>query len=217
MCAVRPFVFSVVILAAGRSTRMGQPKMLLRWRETSVVGHLIGTWKELGAEQVAVVRAADDEAMEAELDRLRFPKEDRIINHRAQEGMFSSVKCAAKWSGWSKSTTHSVIALGDQPHLQRGTLEALVDFTRARPAKICQPGIGGHGLHPVILSREYFQKLAETSAETLKDFLQLMADNVELMETDDAGADLDIDSPEDYEKAKRWQGDATGTGHQQCV
>ena len=44
-----------------------------------------------------------------------------------------------------------------------------------------------------------------------------MAENVELMETDDAGADLDIDSPEDYEKAKRWERGASGTGPQRCT
>jgi molybdenum cofactor cytidylyltransferase len=205
MPAARPFVFSVAILAAGRSGRMGRPKMLLPWRDTTVVGHLIATWKGLGAEHVAVVRAASDEALARELDRLGFAKEDRIINRAADGGMFSSVRCAAQWGGWSELTTHFVIALGDQPHLRRKMLEVLVDFAKAHPDKICQPGRREHGMHPVILPREHFEKLADTSAETLKDFLQLMTDNVELMETDDTGADLDIDSPEDYEKAKRWE------------
>ena len=156
--------------------------------------------------------------MEAELARLGVSKQDHIINHRAQEGMFSSVRCAAQWSGWSELTTHFVIALGDQPHLRRETLEALMDFATAHPDKICQPGREGHGLHPVVLPRKYFKKLVGTSAETLQgDLLQLIgAKNVELMETDDAGADLDIDSPEDYEKAKRWEQGATGTEPQRC-
>lgn len=216
MSASQPFVFTVVILAAGRSGRMGRPKMLLRWQDTTVVGHLIATWKKLGAEQVAVVRAADDGAMEAELDRLGLAKECRILNHEVQAGMFGSVRCAARWSGWSDLTTHIIIALGDQPHLRREMLETLIGFAKAHPDSICQPGRGGHGLHPVILPRKNFEKVADTKARTLKDFLQLMADNVELMETDDAGADLDIDSPEDYEKAKRWERGATGIGHQRC-
>jgi molybdenum cofactor cytidylyltransferase len=214
MPASEPFVFSVAILAAGRSSRMGQPKMLLPWQDTTVVGHLIATWKALGAKQIVVVRAADDRAMEVELNRLGFAREDRIINHEAHKGMFSSVRCAARWEGWSELATHFIVALGDQPHLRRETLQALLDFAKAHPEKVCQPGKGEHGLHPVVLPRKYFEKLGDTSAETLKDFLRLMADNVELMETDDAGADLDIDSPEDYEKAKRWGRGATGTGHQ---
>ena len=156
MSASQPFVFSVAILAAGRSSRMGQPKMLLAWQDTTVVGHLIATWIGLGAKQVAVVRAADDGAMEVELDRLGVSRQDHIINHRAQEGMFSSVLCAARWEGWSELATHFVIALGDQPHLRRETLRALMDFAKAHPDKICQPGSGGRGLHPVVLPRKHF-------------------------------------------------------------
>ena len=47
--------FAVVILAAGASSRMGRPKLLLPWRGTTVVGHLISQWRELGAAQIAIV------------------------------------------------------------------------------------------------------------------------------------------------------------------
>jgi len=188
--------------------------MLLAWQDTTVVGHLIATWKELGADQIAVVHAEGDEAIEAELNRLRISSQGRIINQEPQQGMFSSVRAAAKWRSWCELTTHFIIALGDQPHLRREMLEALMSFASAHPSKICQPGRSGHGMHPVILPRKNFEKLADTKVETLKDFLQLMANEVELMETDDAGADLDIDSPEDYEKAKRWGQGSTGAGYQ---
>ena len=38
----------VVILGAGASARMGEPKLLLPWRGTTVIGHLISQWRELG-------------------------------------------------------------------------------------------------------------------------------------------------------------------------
>ena len=47
--AERSFSVGVVILAAGRSARMGRPKLLLPWGETSVLGHLIKQWQALGA------------------------------------------------------------------------------------------------------------------------------------------------------------------------
>lgn len=206
-----PFDLSVVILAAGNSSRMGQPKMLLRWRGSSIVGHLISIWKELGARHIAVVTAADDAAMEAELNRLGFPKEDRIVNPEPGRGMFSSVRCAAEWSAWDATSTHWAIALGDQPHLRRQTLVALIDFARGHPGAICQPGRGGHGLHPVVLPKRHFEKLNDSKAATLKEFLQSMADDVKLMETADAGADLDIDLPEDYEKAKQLERGSAAT------
>ena len=112
----RAFFLGVVLLAAGRSTRMGKPKLLLPWGRTSVLGHLIKQWKALGAKQIAVVCAPDDGAMRVELDRLGFPVQDRIINPAPDRGMFSSIQCAAQWSGWQAALTHWAIVLGDQPH-----------------------------------------------------------------------------------------------------
>ena len=39
----------VVILGAGASSRMGRPKLLLPWRDTTVIGQIIRQWRELGA------------------------------------------------------------------------------------------------------------------------------------------------------------------------
>ena len=61
--AERSFSVGVVILAAGRSARMGRPKLLLPWGETSVLGHLIKQWQALGARQIAVVCAPGDQAI----------------------------------------------------------------------------------------------------------------------------------------------------------
>src|SRR6266705_747393 len=75
-----PLPFAVVILAAGASSRMGQPKMLLPWGKTSVLGHLILQWRNAGAEQIAVVLAPENRRLQRELDRLSFPPENRISN-----------------------------------------------------------------------------------------------------------------------------------------
>ena len=182
---------------------MGLPKLLLQWRATTVIGHLISEWTALGANQIAVVHAANDRPMETELDRLGFPLENRIVNPDADSGMFSSVRCAANWRGWDESTTHRAITLGDQPHVRRETLAALIDYAKRNPDKICQPGRGARGMHPIILPQEFFEKLSGSKSETLKDFLVSMPDEVKLMETNDAGLDLDIDFPADYERAKQ--------------
>ncbi len=95
----RAFAVGVIILAAGRSARMGRPKLLLPWGGTSVLGHLIRQWRALDAKQIAVVCARDDGAMQAELDRLGFAEENRICNPAPERGMFSSIQCAAQWPG----------------------------------------------------------------------------------------------------------------------
>jgi len=199
--AARAFSVGVVILAAGRSARMGRPKLLLPWGETSVLGHLIGQWRALGAKQVAVVCAPGDRAIQAELDRLGFAEKDRIINPTPERGMFSSIQCAAQWPGWQAALTHWAIVLGDQPHLRPQTLRQVLDFSAAHPTKVCQPARRGHGRHPVLLPKTVLRQLAGSTAATLKEFLVARSREASLCEVDDPGMEVDIDRPEDYDKA----------------
>ena len=195
--------FGVVILAAGASSRMGKPKLLLPWGGTSVLGHLIGQWKALRAGQIAAVWATGDQAVSAELDRLDFPGLNRVVNPTPKRGMFSSVQSAARWSGWNAELTHWAIVLGDQPHLRPDTLRTLLDFAGAHPNQVCQPGRRGRPRHPVVVPKTVFVELKESRAETLKAFLQTLPSGVALCELDDPGLDFDMDTPADYEQALR--------------
>ena len=188
-----------VILGAGRSSRMGQPKLLLPWGETTVLGHLARQWSELGARQVAVVTAAADAALETELQRLNFPSENRIRNHAPERGMFSSIQCAAQWPGWSSTLTHWAILLGDQPHLRVGTLQSVITFAAMHPDQAVQPARNGRPRHPVLLPKALFRELAASTAPDLKEFLS--RHESALCECGDPGLDLDIDRPEDYDRA----------------
>jgi molybdenum cofactor cytidylyltransferase len=192
----------VVILGAGASGRMGKPKLLLPWNGSTVVGQIISQWRELGATQITVVLRKNDLALAAELDRLNLPKANRIENPQPEQGMFSSILCAANWNGWQKRISHWAITLGDQPHLRSETLRALLEFAAQNPAAICQPAFGGHTAHPVILPRPIFGALKTTPAATLKDFLKLTArDSVQLQcGINDSGLTLDLDTPEDYKR-----------------
>jgi molybdenum cofactor cytidylyltransferase len=192
---------AVVILAAGRSRRMGQPKMLLPWRGTSVLGHLLMTWKDLPQAQLAVVVAQGDSMLAGELDRLTFPAEHRIENPLPDEGMFSSVQCAARWGNWRAELTHWAIVLGDQPHLPGATLAAVISWSVQHPTLVCQPTFQSHRRHPVILPRAVFLTAASSGAETLRDFLADIPASYCALE--DPGLGLDLDSPEDYRAAVR--------------
>ena len=192
----------VVILGAGASSRMGRPKLLLPWKDTTVIGAILRQWRELAAEQIAVVHRANDAALFAELDRLNFPMQGRIENPQPAQGMFSSVICAANWTGWQREISHWAIVLGDQPHLQTTTLRALLQFAGQNPEAICQPQFGDHGRHPVILPRPAFEQLKDTRARTLKDFLKLVPVRSVQFVTNDSGLALDLDTPEDYIRAK---------------
>ncbi len=193
------FLLGAVVLAAGRSRRMGRPKLLLAWKGTSVLGHLVAEWRRAGAGQVAVVCAAGDKDVPGELDRLGFPGTGRILNPAPERGMFSSIQCAARWPGWGAGLSHLAIVLGDQPHLRQATLQAMAEFSAAHPAQVCQPARSGRPRHPVLLPRAVFLALGKSGAATLKEFLGAFP--VATLELEDPGLDLDIDSPADYAKA----------------
>lgn len=190
----------VVILGAGASSRMGGPKMLLPWRDTTVIGRLISQWRGLGATQITVVVRPDDPAMAAELDRLDFPVENRVKNPRPERGMFSSIVCAAMWDGWHGGISSWAIILGDQPHLQTETLRTLLKFSAENSDAICQPAVGDRTGHPVILPERAFAALKNSAAGTLKDFLKLTTSPVVLCPVSDGGLLLDMDTPEDYKR-----------------
>lgn len=190
----------VVILGAGASARMGRPKLLLPWRDTTVIGQLLAQWRELGTAQIAIVLRPSDAALNTELDRLAFPKAGRIENPQPERGMFSSIVCAANWNGWRPEISSWAIVLGDQPHLQPETLRQLLEFSAQNKEAICQPASGGHTRHPVIMPRQAFAELKTTRAATLKDFLKLTAAPRVQCSMADAGLTLDMDTPEDYKR-----------------
>ena len=190
----------VVILGAGASSRMGRPKLLLPWKDTTVIGQIISQWRGLGAGQIAVVLRADDHALAAELDRLDFSKSDRIENPQPERGMFSSILCAANWNGWRQEISNWGIVLGDQPHLQPETLRQLLEFSAQNKEAICQPASGGHAGHPVILPQRALVELKTTGADTLKTFLKQNSGRSVQCSVADPGLSLDMDTPEDYKR-----------------
>ena len=191
----------VVLLAAGKSDRMGRPKLLLPWGTSSMIGHQIHTWQLLGATQITVVYAKTHQALRDELGRLNFPEGNQILNPQPELGMFSSIRCAAKWRGWIPGLTHWVVTLGDQPHLRLATLQALLRHTTANPNQVCQPRWLDRLCHPVILPKKYFFQLQDSPANTLREFLRSLSPDISGCEIEDPGLDFDIDTPSDYERA----------------
>ncbi len=187
-----------IILGAGASRRMGKPKLLLPWHDTTVIGRIISTWRELGASQIVVVMRPNDAALAAELNRLQLPAADRIENPQPERGMFSSIVSAANWPGWRTELSGWAIVLGDQPHLLIESLRQLLAAQAQHPENICQPVSAGRLGHPVILPRAAVDELKTTRAATLKDFLKLMRSSCVQCEINDPGLRLDLDTPEDY-------------------
>lgn len=195
------FRLGVLLLGAGASRRMGRPKLTLPWGATSVIGHLLDEWWEAGAAQTVIVCAKDNAALHAELDGLGFPPEWRVINPAPEDGMFGSIRIGASWTGWEPDVTHVAVSLGDQPLLTTDTLRSLVAFVAQHPDSICQPRRAGRARHPVILPRPIFQTIARASDADFRAFLERHPSARSYLDRDDPGLDLDLDTPEDYERA----------------
>jgi molybdenum cofactor cytidylyltransferase len=181
---------------------MGEPKLLLPWKESTVIGHLLAVWRSVGADQIAVVCAARPHPLQGELDRLGFPETSRILNGSPELGMFSSIRCAAGWPGWEGNLTHFVVLLGDQPQIRLATLKALVTHAGAHPECICQPALHGRPKHPLVFPAAVFRQLARSEATTLREFLQTSGLPRSFMETEDESLAIDLDTPADYAKAR---------------
>lgn len=190
----------VVILGAGASERMGRPKLLLPWGGGTVVARLIAQWRALAAAQIVVVCRPDDAALLAELAALGLPAADRIVNPAPRRGMFSSIQCAASWTGWRPELEVWAIVLGDQPHLRPETLETLRRFQAGHPGAICQPCQAGRAGHPVLLPRRQFMALAGGPWEQLKDFLKQNQAGTVKCPVEDPGLSLDMDTPQEYQQ-----------------
>src|ERR1043166_2558062 len=165
------FKLIAVLLAAGASTRMGRPKMLLPWGNKTILSHSIQAWSRL-ADDTSVIYSSADHPIQAELDRLHVLPRSRIPNPDSSRGMFSSIQTAARWTGWPENVTHWAIILGDQPHVSVATLRRLVQFAQEFPEFVCQPGREGKERHPVEVELQggiiYFQKAARGGTRVQK-------------------------------------------------
>ncbi len=193
----------VIILGAGASSRMGRPKLLLPWGDTTIIGHLLRQWLALRADQIAIVCRPGDQGLHAELDRLAIPSDNWIENPQPERGMFSSIQCAANWKGWKDELAVWAIVLGDQPQLRLDTLRALLAFYRKHKDEICQPAFGGRACHPVLLPHRAFTELKQTRVNTLREFLERSSCSKCQCPLDDPGLEADLDTPEDFKKWSR--------------
>ena len=195
------FLCGAAILAAGASSRMGQPKPLLAWGEHTVIGHLTSLYRRL-AGQVRVVCRADDAPLVAELDRIGVPPSDRVFNLEAASGMFSSVKVALHRPGWRDGTTHIVLALVDQPQINPESIARLLEAARSNPDRIIQPLYEGRRRHPIVFPVILAPLIAGNARfETLRDALHAHHESVVALQVADSGLTTDLDTPAQYDAA----------------
>jgi len=192
----------VAILAAGESRRMGAPKLCLPWGKTTVLGHLLSQWREVGAIRLLVVHPqAPDAPVVQELDRLKIPPAERIATSAPERGMMGSVVTAAALAVNDSSLSHLIIALGDQPHLRAEILRDLLQACQSNSGHLIRLISNGKPGHPLALPALLLPELGKASVPTLRDFLASHKTPTTDLTCADSGVLLDMDTPDDYARA----------------
>jgi molybdenum cofactor cytidylyltransferase len=192
-----------VLLAAGRSTRMGRAKALLRIdvNGPTFVDLIVRALLEGGAADAIVVGRPDDDALRAELDRLRMPLRF-VPNPDADRGQLTSV-IAGLNAADRPGTAGVLVTLVDVPLVRATTVAALISAFHGSQASIVRAVHGGRHGHPVIFRRPVFDELRRADPDVgAKAVLRARAQEILDVDAGDPGVVIDVDLPEDYERIK---------------
>lgn len=183
-----------IILAAGQSSRYGQPKILLDWRGMPLIRKVALTAIAAGLSPVIVVLGAVTEPAITALHDLQV---EVIMNENWPSGQSQSIRAGI--SALPAQTGGAIFLLGDQPQVTAGLLKALCEEHRKSLAPIIAPVVDGHRANPVLFDRVTFPHLNRLEGDRGGRAL-FSQFGVTQMAWFDNGLLLDIDTPQDYQK-----------------
>src|SRR6266850_2495718 len=186
---------TAVVLAAGASSRMGEQKLLLELGGETIVRRTVRQVCEAGVDDVLVVVGYQHDKVLQALDGLPIR---HAINERYQEGMGSSFRTAIEHIGDSDA---ALFALADQPFVTTANYRSILDAFRQQAPAIVSVRYGDVTAPPHMFSKDLFPELAalvhgaRPVLERHSDQRIVLPFPAELLQ--------DIDTPEDYEVARR--------------
>lgn len=191
---------AAIIAAAGRSTRMGQPKQLLPWGNRTVLGTVAHNLSEAGANPVLCVVGHRAEEMAAALGEA--PAQLIYNTDYLQGEMLSSYQTGVRHLQSTAPTVKgTLLALGDQPHIPIEVSQQVIAQAQATPNSIVIPSFEMRRGHPFYLPAHLWPELLALShEETLRTLLQRHNTAVVYVNVDTNAILLDIDTPADYQK-----------------
>lgn len=184
---------AALILAAGASRRMGQPKQLLDWGGRSLV-RVVAEHALAALEHVLVVTGGAEEQVRAALAGLPVLI---VTNPSFAEGQSSSLRGGV--AALPEGAAAALVLLGDQPFVTPAIIGQIIAAWRGSDAAIVAPSYGGQRGHPVLFSRAVFPELLATSGDQgARAIVRSNPARVQLVPFDDERPLIDIDTPEDY-------------------
>ena len=162
-------MISAIILAAGESKRMGQPKMLLPWGKIRVLEHVISVFMRAGIQEILVVVGSERERMEDVISKspIRSVYKKEYANGEMLSSLQRGLRAALSLQPQTE-TTAALIGLGDQPQVQEEIVSQLI-----------VPGFQMRRGHPWLVAFPFWTELLDMkSPETPRDFLNKHANEI---------------------------------------
>jgi molybdenum cofactor cytidylyltransferase len=181
------------VLAAGNSRRLGEPKQLLPYRDTTLLGATLGVARGAGFDQLIVALGG---AARAVRDAVCLQGADVVMVEDSGTGCSTSLRAAIERV--DRRAAGIVLMLGDQPCMDPATVRRLATEGPVTDIMVCRydDGIG----HPFWLSRSVFGELRQLHGD--KGVWKLVeSGRYEVSELAvDGPIPLDVDTWDDYRR-----------------
>jgi molybdenum cofactor cytidylyltransferase len=185
---------SVLIPAAGASTRLGQAKQLVDYRGNPLLGHVIDLVSSINPFEIIVVTGAYSDAIR---EKVRNPGVRWLHNPRWPDGLGGSIALGA--AAASPASAGLMILLCDQYRVQENNLLALKDTWLHAPGRIVAAEAGGRCMPPLIFPPDLFIGLSKLAGETgARELLTQHPERVTAVPMSNAA--FDLDNPEQLQK-----------------
>lgn len=185
-----------VILAAGRSRRMGRPKLVLPWGDRTVIEQVVKTLNQAGVDDILLVTGSSRELIEEALARYRvsFTYNEKYETHEMLTSLQTGINASYP------ELCALLVVLGDQPAIQTYVVESIVEKYYQQPAKLIIPSYQMRRGHPWLIDKCLWGELLALPAEnTLRDFLAAHSHDITYVSVDTPTILSDMDTPDDYD------------------
>lgn len=194
-------VIPALVLAAGRSSRMGRAKALLPIDDRDTfLSRIVRTFVDAGVDDVVVVVGHEPDAIVHSLAATGLPA--RVaVNREYDRGQLSSLVAGLGVID-RPGVSAALVTLVDVPFATAATVRAVVARYRESGARVVRPTSGTRHGHPMLIDRSLFDLLRHADRDAgAKPIIRAHATPIGDIAIDDEGAFLDIDTAEEYERA----------------
>ncbi len=196
----KPKIVAAVVLAAGMSSRMGSPKMILPWNGSTIVARVVRALRDGGAASITVVTGSQRERVEAALEG--EPVSFAYNEDYANGEMLDSIQTGLR--ALPAQVDAALIALGDQPQIQAATVRQVLESYAQSSSKLVAPSYQMRRGHPWLVERELWGEILNLRHPlTLRDFMEAHAGDIRYLIVDTPTILQDVDTPEDYRRFRK--------------